>query len=85
MRPGLQVDLRRRFSVSLKGATLAQITSHADAMRWDFLPLEILLSNRVRMFPPKGRGSYKMFSSDTWTSCRRLPPSSAGPRRTVKV
>lgn len=37
------MDLRRRFSVSLKGATLAQITSHADAMGFSSRPLRLEL------------------------------------------
>lgn len=45
-------DLRRRFSISLKGATLAQIARHASAMQLSTRPLRLNLDELAQLNLP---------------------------------
>jgi ATP-binding cassette subfamily B protein RaxB len=45
-------DLRRKFSISLKGATLAQIVKHAEAMKMTARPLRVDLDEMSQLSLP---------------------------------
>ncbi len=45
-------ELRRQFSISLKGATMAQLMRHADAMQMSARPLQLELDELDQLKMP---------------------------------